>query len=393
MTIQTTPALITRPLLLRFVSVIASSIGFYLPLAAMPVFAGSSGAPSAAGAANGALLVATVAGELVTPRIVRHLGYRWALAGGLFLLGVPALLLIVSSGLETIVAVSALRGLGFAVSVVAGGALTASLIPAQRRGEGLALVGLVGGVPSLLALPLGAWAAQQGHFVTVFVATAAAPALALLTLPGLPGRDVAPKETHGVGAGLRKGAFMRPATVFGAAAAAAGIVVTYLPLAVSGRAAWVTPAALFLQPTAATLGRWFAGRVGDRRGQLPLLVPSTALAVVGMAAMAWTSSSVSVVAGAAVFGIGFGILQNATLSLMYSRAADAEYSTVSAIWNASYDLGMAVGAVGVGVLTASTGYPAAFALTAVAMVPALLLAQREGTPRRTVGIHAVEVAA
>jgi MFS family permease len=393
MSLRTTPALITRPLLLRFVSVVASSIGFYLPLAAMPVFAASSGSAAAAGAANGTLLVATVVGELVTPRLVRHLGYRWALAIGLALLGMPALMLLASAQLEMIVVVSTLRGLGFAVSVVAGGALTASLIPAGRRGEGLALVGLVGGVPSLLALPLGAWAAQQGHVVAVLVATAAAPTLAMLTLPGLPGREVSDKAAHGVLAGLRKGAFTRPATIFGAAAAAAGVVVTYLPLAVSDHAAWVTPAALFLQPTAATLGRWYAGKLGDRRGQLPLLVPSTALAVIGMTAMAWTASAPTVVVGAAVFGVGFGILQNATLSLMYSRATDDEFSSVSAIWNASYDLGMALGAVGAAVVTASAGYPAAFVMTAVAMVPALLLAQHEGTSTRVGTPTGVEVAA
>jgi hypothetical protein len=89
----TRPAIVSPALLLRFVSIVACSVSFYLPLAVIPVFAAAGGSTGAAGLANGGLLLATVAGELVTPRIVARLGYRSALAGGLLLLGAPALLL------------------------------------------------------------------------------------------------------------------------------------------------------------------------------------------------------------------------------------------------------------------------------------------------------------
>ncbi len=103
--------ILSRALVLRFVSIVASSVGFYLPLAVVPVFADANGAPGSAGLANGALLVATVMGELVTPRVVGRLGYRWTLAIGLVLLGSPALLLMVSTGLPVLFVSSALRGL------------------------------------------------------------------------------------------------------------------------------------------------------------------------------------------------------------------------------------------------------------------------------------------
>ena len=150
--------------MLRFVSIVASSIGFYLPLAAVPMYAAAAGSATAGGLANGVLLVATVAGELATPRFVARVGYRWALSIGLVLLGAPALVLLATSSFAAVFAVNAARGVGFAITVTAGGALTAALIPDGRRGEGLALVGLVGGVPSLLALPFGAWAAMHWGF-------------------------------------------------------------------------------------------------------------------------------------------------------------------------------------------------------------------------------------
>jgi predicted MFS family arabinose efflux permease len=280
-----------------------------------------------------------------------------------------------------LVAVSAVRGIGFAITVVAGGALTAALIPDERRGEGLAVVGLVSGIPSLIALPLGIWAANQWGFGIVFAVTAAAPIAALVTLPGLPKREASTGGRHGMLGGLRNGALMRPAMIFAASTSAAGVLVTYLPLAVDRQLSWVAPAALFMQPAAATVARWVSGRLGDRRGQIGLLMPGVVLSIVGMAALSVTDSPTTVVAGAAIFGAGFGILQNATLTLMYTRVPPAGYSTVSAIWNAAYDFGMAIGAVGVGLVVSTIGFSAAFLLTAAAMLPALLMARREGPVR------------
>ena len=78
-----------------------------------------------------------------------------------------------------------------------------------------------------------------------------------------------------------------------------------------------------------------------------------------------------------MFGAGFGVLQNATLTLMYARVPASEYGTVSAIWNGAYDLGMAAGALAVAALVTVTGFGAAFALVAASMLPALVLARRE----------------
>ena len=226
-----TTSLISRPLALRLVSVVAVAIGFYLPLAAVPMFADSAGTSSAAGMANGALLFATVASELATPRLIARIGYRSALALGLVLLGLPALVLLtpVGASVWAIVLVSAVRGIGFAISVVAGGALTAALIPAERRGEGLALVGLVGGIPALLSLPFGSWAAAHWGYGVVFVLTAVIPLAAIVTVPDcrharLPrpagaahGRsaqrrpDGAGDNLRGVGVSPRGGRDVRPA--------------------------------------------------------------------------------------------------------------------------------------------------------------------------------------
>jgi predicted MFS family arabinose efflux permease len=379
--LQLRPRLVSRALLVRFVSIIGSSIGFFLPLSVVPLFAKQAGSEAGAGLATVALLLATVAAELVTPRLVARVGYRWALATGLVLLGVPTLVLTFSDDIRVIIAVSVVRGIGYAIAVVAGGAVTALLIPADRRGEGLALVGIVGGIPSLLALPAGVWAAAHWGYAPVFVVTTVATLLALLSVPGLPRHSFsAAAPDQGVLAGLRNPVLTRPATLFAVSAAAAGVLVTFLPLAAADQPAWVAASALLAQPAAATAARWAAGRIGDRHGPAWLLVPGLLLAAAGMAGLVFVGTPAAVIGGAFVFGAGFGALQNATLSLMYARVPAGGESAVSAIWNAAYDLGMAAGALGAGLLIGSAGYPATFALTAVAILPALLLARRDRRP-------------
>ena len=159
------------------------------------------------------------------------------------------------------------------------------------------------------------------------------------------------------------------------------MVVTYLPLAVAaarrmGRAGRAAAAAGGLDrgPLVRRAGSAIAAA---RPG---CSCPGVALSVIGMTAMAVTTCGPLVVIGAMVFGAGFGVLQNATLALMYARVPAAEYGTVSAIWNGAYDLGMGAGAIAVGALVAFTGFSAAFLVVAASMLPALALARREAQP-------------
>ena len=244
-----------------------------------------------------------------------------------------------------------IRGLGFAVVCVAGGALTVSLIPPERRGEGLALVGVVSGMPSVAALPLGIWLAGHVGYRPVFVAGGVAALAGLASVPWLPGprrpadrsaADLADRpiaepgdwpegrpaaepadrpqdrpadrpqdrpadrpaagatdRTAGIVAVLRNPALVRPAITFSATTMAVGVIVTFLPLAVARPAANVAALALLVQPAASIGGRWLAGRYGDRRGSAALLGPGVVIAAAGLLTLGLTAIPAAVIAGAA----------------------------------------------------------------------------------------------
>jgi predicted MFS family arabinose efflux permease len=368
----TVPRLVSRELFLYFVSAFGAMTSFYLLLSVVPLFATSAGVGrTGAGLTTGALMLTTVAVELATPALLARFGYRAMLSGGLVLLGAPALALTASASLVTILAVCLVRGVGLAILVVAGSGLVATLVPAERRSEGLGLLGVVVGVPAVVALPLGVWLAERIGFGPVFVAGAVASLACLAVMPGLPGREAGAAEPIGVLEGLRTPAQTRPALIFLLTAMATGIMVTFLPLAMRSSSR-LAALALLVNTIATMSARWWAGRYGSSHGQTRLLVGGVVTAAIGMLALSLIGSPVAVGAGALLLGIGFGIAQNSSLALMFERAPASGYDMVSAVWNLAYDAGLGIGATGFGVIAVREGYSGGFAIAAGIMLVVLL---------------------
>ena len=387
----------SRPRLVsgRFAAALLSSFGaltsFYLLLSVTPMYAMSAGAGSAgAGLVTGSLMLTTVLAEFASPRLLGRFGYRAVFAAGALLLGGPAPALLLPHSMATIIAVSIARGIGFGLATVVLGALVAASVPAERRGEGIGLAGVVACVPAIVALPSGVWLAQNTGYAVVIAITAISALAPLAAVPwlanpgeagpasrraeaGQAGAEAAPAGLLG---SLRSGGMLRPGLVFAATTVSAGVVASFLPLA-AGVSAGVATLGLFAQAVTATASRWWAGRRGDRHGHAGLLIPGLLIAAAGMASLIWVSAPAAVIAGMCLFGIGFGIAQNVTFALMIDRAPGSGYGTASALWNLAYDAGYGTGPIVFGVFVAHTGYPAAFALTGLLILAALLPAVRD----------------
>jgi predicted MFS family arabinose efflux permease len=377
--------IVSGPLALVFLASFALLTSFYLMLSVMPLYAARAGAGSAgAGLVTGVLLLGTVAAELTASALMKRYRYRTLLVAGAVLMGLPVLALLPGGSLVMIAAVSVVRGFGFGLSGVVLTALTVMLLPPGRRGEGLGLDGVVDSVPAVAALPSGVWLAGHYGYTVVILMTAATALVPLAVFRWLPGtadpraaKDHAETEPAlGLLTGLRRDGQLRLALVFVTTTVAAGVVVAFLPLA-AGASGTVAAAGLLAQALAATASRWWAGRRGDRHGHAGLLVPGLAIASLGMIAMIWLASPVAVIAGMSLFGTGFGIIQNATLTLMIDRMPASGIGTASALWNLAYDAGYGAGPAVFGLFAGRTGYPVAFALTGLLMLAALPAGWRE----------------
>ncbi|APU17248.1 arabinose efflux permease family protein [Actinoalloteichus sp. GBA129-24] len=342
---------------------------FFLLLSVVPQYATEGGAgPFGAGAGTGVFMLATVVLQLFMPRMLARFGYRRMLAAGAVLLGAPTALLVLSAELGVILLVSAVRGLGFGIVTVAFSALVAELVPPSRRGQGAGLYGGAVGIAGVAGLPLGVLLADQAGYASVFLLAAVLPLLSLAALPAM--RAPAPAvdtRRRGVLRGLLDGDLRRPFQLLLAFSLASGAVVTFVPLAAAD-VAGLASLALLVQQVCAAGSRWVAGLAGDRFGNGRLLLPAVLAGVAGLAVTAWTGGPLLLI-GMVLFGLGFGVAQNATLVVMFHRVDRQEFGSVSTQWNIAFDAGTGLGAAMIGIVVQYAGFAAGFAVAA-----ALLLA-------------------
>ncbi|GAA0990218.1 MFS transporter [Nocardiopsis tropica] len=381
--------------------------GFAAVLPLVPLWATRGGAGEfGAGSTTGAFMLTTVLTQLAMPWLLERGGYRWAFPVGALVMGLPTPLFALTADLGPLIAVSAVRGVGFGMVSVAGTALAARLVPHSQVGRATGYYGLAVGLPQVLILPGGVALALNAGFAAAFWITGLCSVVGALLAWGVwfadGGRNRAalrsPARAAAATADAPSGlplllALAAPLVLMLLTASAASAVITFLAIPFE-QAAWLVGGALAAYALAVVAGRWTAGMLHDLHRRTLLLLPGTAGAALGMAlvtAALWSHGDgggglgagtvLLVLLGAMVFGLGFGAVQNETVTLMLNRAGPSGYGRASAVWNIGYDAGSGAGAMLLGLLIQLFGYVPAFALTALALLAAVPFAFTRRGPR------------
>jgi predicted MFS family arabinose efflux permease len=374
--------LLTRPLVLLILISFAALFGFQLLLSVVPLYADEvGGGSSGAGLATAAFMLSTVSTQIQMPRILGRYGYVRALAAGLLFLGVPALFYAYAGTLVTILAVTLVRGVGFGVVTVVFAALIVELAPPGRRGEALGLLGLAITLPTVFCNALGLWLAGRFGFEVVFLLGGFSPLLGIIMIPGIRFVVTAREDEEGGAgffAGLGRAPLRRIFLLFAATTMAAGVIVTFLPLAVPGSGVFSAAGALLVFGIMSTASRWWGGRFGDRRDPRLLLAPGLLACALGVAGLPF--GGLPMLAGAVLFGGGFGLLQNSTLIIMMGRVSKSEYGLGSTLWNAAFDAGTGIGAFSFGFVISAVGFAWSFSICSALLVSALVLVVLDHPP-------------
>jgi MFS family permease len=367
--------------------------GYAVLLPTAPLWAVHGGAGTGgAGMVNGVLLLFTVLTQLFVPPALRRFGWGPVLVVGMVLLGVPAASYALSDSLGPVLALSAVRGVGFGVLTVTGSAAVAALVDPARRGEAIGVYGLAVALPNLVLLPAGPWIAQNVGFPVVF-------AISALPLAGIPAALRLARDLHATAPDLlhltadpaadhdREGAayrrLLRPMLLLLSVTLAGGAALTFVPQMVSGEL--LAAAGLLLMGVVAAVGRWRVGVLADRHGAQPFLWPLVLLTGASSLLVAWAVVDTGETRVAAfllavtALGLAYGALQNLTLVVAFAVVTRRHHNLASAVWNVGFDAGTALGSVVVGLVAARASFSTAFvvvAALAVAVLPVAVLRQR-----------------
>lgn len=363
-----------------FLLLLAATVGAfsnYAPLLSVaPLWSAAGGSGNTGvGAVTGVTMATTVGVQVCMPWLLRRLSLRRTQVLGALLLGLPTFAYPVSAASGWVLSLSGVRGVGFGMVAVAGSALVAELVPPARRGRAVGWYGVAVGLPQVVCLPLGVWGAEHVGFTAVFVASGA---LSVLAAPLAAAIRVPPKGDEPARFGVRERAgraaspdtdapslrvFVAPFTVLIATACALGGLASFLPVAFGRTSA--APLALFLLSLGVIVGRWAAGVVSDRAGMGRLVLPGVLACAVGMGGFGLAAGHLggapaAAAAAAVVYGLGFGVLQNETLVVMFRRSGRHGSGRASTLWNMAYDAGAGTGSVAVGLASHAVGLHGAF---------------------------------
>ncbi len=342
--------------------------GWALLLPLVPLAMARSGASSAAASLSTTIfMLATVLAQLVTPWLLRRIGYRPVIAIGALLIGLPSPLMLVLDPPVWWYVIASVRGVGFGLVTVATASLPALLAPRNLLGRAAAAQGIA--TQAALAVGIGAGLVID-HFAGFGAALMTACALPLLGCALLWNVHPAVEEPVVRATQPRRNSILAPMTVMMVCSTAFGGLTVLVPLTEIHNATAAAVALILISGTG-TVGRLMAGRRTDDGRHGSVTVPAILMAAATLAVFAlpvdgtlhlavlWISS--------AVFGLSFGVIQNDTILSLFLSFGDRGHATASKWWNIAIDLGTGVGAILYGTIATLFGITGAFICGAVVL--------------------------
>ena len=291
-----------------------------------------------------------VGGYAAIPILLRPFVGRWSDGGHRILQMRIALLAFIASFLlmiftENLWALFALRcvqGVGMAAYPTSAGSLVAEIVPPVRRGEGLGFFGLSTSFAQTASPVAGGAIAVLGGFEGVLILGAVTAAVSLMVTifqrepPGHPG----PPPPISIKSLIPARAVF-PMIVFLSVTLGFSVAAAFLePLADQPhRNLGFVPLFFMFSGVGAMLSRPLAGRVSDKVGRVPIIIPGLIATCAGMVLVAQSETAVMLWVAGLLTGIGMGGAHTGLLALAVDRVSSTQRGGATATFQLAWDVG------------------------------------------------------
>jgi MFS family permease len=362
----TRPALVTPPFVLVVVSTFAYflCVGMLFPVFPFFIEGPLHGSDVAVGLSGGAFSLSAVLLRPWAGRLGDRRGRRPLMVIGSAIVATAVLANRAVDSLAMLMSLRLIAGVGEALFFVGAAAAVNDLAPEERRGEAVSLfsLALYGGIS--FGPIVGEALFEATSFDTVWLTSAATGAAA--TVLAVRVRDARPERGAGPPPRLVHPAGVLPGLVLFCAvwgfAAFNSFVALYAKedLAMSG-----SRFVFFTYSFTVLLIRLFGARIPDILGSRRAASIATTTITGGMLIIALWQQPAGLYLGAFVFGVGQAFAFPALMTLAVRGAPAHERGAVVGTYSAFVDLAFGAGAVAMGPVAHSFGYPATFAVSAV----------------------------
>lgn len=297
---------------------------------------------------------------------------RFMLAGAsTFILA--SFLYLVASNVPILLGVRLIHGLGMALFTTAAFAVVAELAPPARRGEAMGIWGIVPPFASASAPILGLAIRNRWGDDVVFLCSAAM-AISALVLVSMVREPTIERDVHAAMGSLIEKSVLLPSLLVISMTWVFGAVSSFVLLFAEERS--ITNAGFYFTVSAGAvfLSRLFGGKLSDQYGRWAVIIPSLGGMAAGLAILSQSGSLVVLLTGAAVLGFAFGSGYPALSALAVDVAPPARRGAAMGTFSAAFEVGIGVGAIGMGVVAGLVGYSSMFLIGSTFPVAGMALA-------------------
>jgi len=379
--------LLTADYLFATLANFLNAFGSQMLVATLPVYVLSLGGSQAdAGLVSGSLAFTAL---LLRP-LVGWLADAWRrrplVLVGTSCYGLASVVYMLAGTVPALVLGRVVHGFGLSNYTTAANAYLADIAPPKRRAEAIGFFAMTGDLGLITGPAIGFFIVNLLGFQRLFYFTAALAFLAFaISFLARERRQRPPGRrppwtlrTGIVAVDALPVAWMATCLGMGFGPVSAFISIFAESRGVANPGFYFTVQALALMAS-----RTFSGRLADRRGRAFMVVPGTICLALALALLPWADGYPRFMLSAALFGLGFGMAQPATMALLVDRVRPEQRGLAMSTYFTGFDLGISLGAIGLGVVSESWGFGVVWPISATCTLLGLLgLLSRQRHPAR-----------
>lgn len=350
--------------------------GFHFLLPTLPMYAALKGySGTEIGLITGIFGFSAIFIRLFTDWGVAKFGKKRCLYIGLILSWLATISYMMFTTVNELIIARIIHGFGFGLTTTFSAALVVDIIPAARRGEGIGYFGLGSTVAMALAPAAGVWLFNDFGYEMMFLASAAATCLAIVSarIAASPVAEVPVQHKTKLWHKLfEKGTGVAAVlTVF--FGFSYGSVNTFV--AMLAKEAGIADAGLFfiVGTICVFISRPFGGRLFDRKGAVWVILPGALLFSLALLTLLNVSALLQLLVAAVLYGFGGGLLLPALMAWLINSVQPHRRSGASATFYNMLDVGTSAGIMFLGSVAGEIGYIAMYKYALYAMLAFVIL--------------------
>nr|WP_110928268.1 MFS transporter [Bacillus massiliglaciei] len=303
----------------------------------------------------GAVLVRPLAGKMID-----QVGRKKLLLIGLIIFFLSSIVYFQADSLTSLFVIRFIHGIAFGLATTATGTISASIIPDQRRGEGMGYFAMSTNLAMAFGPFIGLFITQHFSYNAIFMTAVVFSGLSLAATLFL--------KVPKVQAAAERGKSFKLSDFFEKTTMPIALLMLIIGFIYSSILSYlssyaeeinlVSTASFFFVSFAIFLliSRPFTGRMFDIKGENKVIYPSLALFAIGLFLLSQTHIGLSLLIAGAIIGVGYGTFQSSAQTIAVQEAPRHRIGLATSTFFVFFDTGIGVGPFILGFAVPYTGF-------------------------------------